>query len=49
MDYEQIKDRLEKAEELLSEARSIMDDVHLYNSSIFKEIGIFLNGEEEEE
>lgn len=42
MNYEELEAKLNKAEELLSEARSIMDDVHLYNSSIYKEIGEFL-------
>lgn len=48
MDNEQIKDRLERAEELLSEARSLLDNVHCYNTEIYREIGIFLYGEEEE-
>jgi hypothetical protein len=43
-----LREDLEEARNLLSEARNIMDNVHLYESEIYKEIGNFLYGEDEE-
>lgn len=39
--------RLDEAESLLQDARSLMDNVHCYETEVYKEIGIFLHGEEE--
>lgn len=39
--------RLDEAESLLQDARSLMDNVHCYESEVYKEIGKFLHGEEE--
>jgi len=46
---EELQDKLNQAESLLSDARSIMNNVHLYDSNIYREIGIFLYGEDEDE
>lgn len=46
-ELERTKARLKEAEILLSEARSLLDDVHCYNSQIYHEIGVFLYGEDD--
>ena len=47
--HNEVKEKLSEAEDLLTDARSWMDDTHGYNSEVYKEIGIFLHGEDEEE
>jgi len=42
------KERLIEAESLLSAAHSMLDNVHCYNTELYKEISDFLYGEDEE-
>lgn len=44
-----LDDRLSEAESLLSDARDLLSNVHCYETTVYKEIGVFLNGEDEEE
>lgn len=48
MNKEELEARLAEAESLLSDARSLMNNAHLYDTDTYREIGIFLHGEEEE-
>ncbi len=41
--------RLEIAEDLLMQAGDLMDNTHCYNTEIYKKIGVFLYGEEDDE
>lgn len=41
-------DRLSEAEDLLSEARDTLDSMHGYNSEVYRDIGQFLWGEDED-
>ena len=42
---ETIKEKLNKCENLLSEAHDLMDDVHCYDTEIYHEISRYFNGE----
>jgi hypothetical protein len=46
-EVDRLRTQLETATNLLNEAHDIMDDVHLYESKVYKAIGEFLNGNEE--
>lgn len=41
--------RLSEAESLLSDARSLLNDIHGYDYDTYREIGVFLYGEGEDE
>jgi hypothetical protein len=47
-DVDEMREELSEARGLLYEARDLMSNVHCYDTDIYREIGKFLNGEEEE-
>lgn len=49
MNKEELEVRLSEAEGLLSDAKSLMNNAHLYDTDTYREIGKFLNGEDEDE
>ena len=42
-----LKEKLNRAMDLLSEAHDVMDDVHLYDTELYNEISEFFEGDEE--
>ncbi|WP_176519042.1 hypothetical protein [Priestia megaterium] len=47
MNLEQVLERLNEAESLLQDARSLMDNTHCYDTDEYRAITKFLEGEEE--
>ena len=47
-EIERLIEELSEAESLLSEAHDVMDDVHLSDTELFREISKYFNGEEDE-
>jgi hypothetical protein len=45
----EVKAKLSEAEGLLGDARSLLDNIHGYDTETYRNIGVFLYGEEEEE
>jgi len=46
---EALSSRLSDAEGLLTEAHDLMDDVHCYETDVYKAISKYFNGDEEDE
>jgi len=43
-----LRSQLSEAEGLLTEAHDLMDNVHCYETDVYKSISVYFNGDEEE-